>query len=243
MLTTFGPVPLTGRLTSKTRPLLFVVRGSFPVRDHLVSLSERLPEADVILVHLPGMHSPFFADSSPVTFAAAFDEILAELAYERVATLGISVGGVVAMAMKHPAIKRSVLVDTPLTTAELWPLVAEYRRISAERLDGAAWIQSLFGIYSDRIEERDYRPLLAALRVPTTALIGSDDLGMPREFSRTPSLVSEADRALYSASSWVEPVVVEDVGHNIPAERLGAMMTAVRNALGAGDMATGRASA
>jgi pimeloyl-ACP methyl ester carboxylesterase len=210
-----------------TRPLLLVIRGVFPPAGQLTALPTVLAEADVAFVDLPGMNAtPAFAVNSPWSFAEGVDQTVAALFPERpLAVLGVSMGGVVAMAMKAPGLRAILAVDPPLTVAGLWPLRNVLREVLAAAPSFADWIWDVLGFSVDAVEERDYRPILAALEVPTHVLLASDPLEPRRLVDRLPSLASESERALYAAHPFVSIEVVPDSGHDLPGDRPAAVLT------------------
>ena len=228
--TSLGPVPIWGRLESPERTLLFVVRGALPTFDHMFDLALLLADIDVALVHLPGMYTPFFAQSTPQVFGRAFDEVLATLGYGRVVVVGVSMGGVAALAMKSPAVRRLILVDTPLSTGGLWPLHERFRKQVAANPPAQKWLWELFGIGPSAVENRDYRPLLETMTVPATVFVGGQPLGEPRPVDEMPSLVSDEDRALSDRHPRVEVLVVKDAGHNVPRTGYALFIDALRRA-------------
>ena len=217
-VTTLGHVPVWGAPFSRERPLLLIIRGAFVTRDMFVKLVGQVGPCDVALTHLPGLHSPFLSENSVEVFAAAFDEVLAKLGHRDVVIVGQSIGGPVAMAMRSPAIRRLMLLDSPLSTASLWMLPDIFRGWIRSAPALAPWIWDVFGISETTVENRDYRPLLAGLRVPAEVLAAGDPLGDPRPLVRTPSLISEDDMAAYEATPGMSVAVVADCGHDILAD-------------------------
>ena len=230
-----GPVSLWGGLGqfSTERPLLLVIRGAFPIPEHLTSMPDRLPTADVALAHLPGMHTPMFADCSISGFASGFDELIEQAFPGRpVTVLGASMGGLAALSLRHPAVRRILALDPPLSTAGLWPMRNWLRDKVNESAEARRWIWEIFGLDEHRVENRDYAPVLAGLDAPARVLLGSSPLDPERPFELMPSLVGEADRRLYRGHPNVEIEVVPDTGHNIPRDGLVTMMARLREALG-----------
>lgn len=213
--TTQGDVPVWGDLDrfQEGRPFLFVVRGAFPDIDTLSLLPARLPHADVALVHLPGMHTPFFAEPSIEGFAQAFDEVVAALGRKPALVAGISTGALVALAMRSA--DALFLVEPPLSPAEAWPLVPQFREWARDDADVARWVEALFGYAPDQIHPRDYTHLLAG-SAPGVVLLGGVPLEPPRNFDRIPSLVSQADRTRITAAGRLKAIVFPGVGHNVP---------------------------
>lgn len=205
-----------------------VIRGAFPDPDAMTLLQGRFPDADVVIVDLPGMHSPFFADPSIATFAAAYDEILAELDRERVVALGISTGALAAFGLRRAG--RLVAVEPPLSSAAAWPLVPTFRERALEDPDLRRWVEALFGYYPDRVEDRDYRGL-AAQSAPGVVLVGAEPLEPMRPFSRMPSLVAAADRASLVAERHLTVMTIPGAGHNVPVMAPFAILGALRRLL------------
>lgn len=213
-----GPVPVWGEFAGfrADHRMLLVIRGAFPEFDQLFGLSEALPGVDVAFVHLPGMLTPFLAASTVEAFGAAFDEVLRALEHDYVVVCGVSVGGLAALSLRSPSVRTLLLLDTPLTTTDLWPLLPVFARAAGRSAAGDDWMERIFGYRDGAVETRDYGALLAALKTPTAVLLASDPLGSPREFTRTPSLVSEHDRALYRAHpERIGLRVVANSGHHL----------------------------
>ena len=235
--TSFGPVPVYGRFASPDRPLLLVIRGAFPLADHLDWLTDVFTEVDVALVHLPGMHTPFVPEPSIERFAAAFDEVLLVLGHRRVVVLGLSMGGLAAMAMKSPAVAAILLIDTLLTTTSLWPVHSYFvwRALEDEALQD--WLIRVCGVVPDGIANRDYSPLLRSVRTPVGLLTGTERLGPPGSATGIPCLLSEEDLTAYRACSWVSVLTIPGAGHDVPThaptEFMGALRKLVSVALAA----------
>ena len=237
MKTTFGDVPLWGRI-EPGKPLLFVIRGAFPVRDHLMNLVADLPNLSVGLVHLPGMHSPFFEVPSVATFARAFDEIVDQFAGPT-AVLGSSLGGAVAMAMKSRHIQRRILLDTPLQTAGLWQVVRSVRPALEGRPHLATWVDALLGITPEAVINRDYRGLING---DETVVVAEEPLGEPRTIVRLiPSAVSEADRSTYRAAGC-RVIEAPETGHEITADAMALVLEVIRGVTESMPITRGRAA-
>ena len=228
--TRFGPVPVWGAMErfSPERGLLLVIRGAFAELDMMFALTETFPDADVAYVHLPGMHSPFFAVDRIEDFAAAFDEVVAAFGHRRAGVVGFSLGGVVAMAMRSPAINALILLDTPLSTGPMWMLPDMLRPRIAGQPRGAAWVWNLLGVSETQTVNRDYRPILASLPFKSWLLLASDPVGEPRPIARDPSAVAEEDRELYRAHPLMSVTVIRDSGHQLGRHAPHAIVRAVR---------------
>lgn len=226
--TSFGPVPLWGRYNRPDRPLLFIIRGLFPQADQLNWAVDAFPQLDVALAHLPGMFSPFMPEPSVARFGAAFDEVLEVLGHRDVAVIGLSVGGLVAMSLRTPALREILAFDVMLDTRSLWPLHAFFLFKGADDVRLQDLLFRLGGVTPQGILKRDYRGLLEGLHTPVRLLVGDDRLGEPGpRDSILPSLVSEADLALYRAEPRVRVSLVAGSGHDIAHEAPEAFRTAL----------------
>ncbi|HTK36609.1 MAG TPA: alpha/beta hydrolase [Caulobacteraceae bacterium] len=228
--TRFGPTPIWGDFArfSPERRLLFVIRGAFSKKNVLLGLTQDFPGVDVAYAHLPGMFSEPFLRDSIEDFAAAFDEVLAQLAHRQSAVIGLSLGGTAAIAMQDPSIRAKVLVDSPITTGRLWMLPDIFRAKVQSNPRLAQWVWNLFGVSEHGIVGRDYRGLLSRLNVPTLALVAGDPLGEPRPIVRAPSAVSDEDRALYAAHPMITVRIVASCGHNIAKDGQADLARAIR---------------
>ncbi|MBL8554274.1 MAG: hypothetical protein JNL41_08350 [Phenylobacterium sp.] len=234
--TRLGVVPVTGRLGAfdLSRPLVFVIRGAYPDPELMHRLPDLLPEADVALVDLPGMHSPFFAEPGVEAFARGYDEVLAtRFPGRRTVALGLSTGALAALAMQGP--ERLVLMEPPLETGALWPflprLAGEVRRTA--RREAKAWVEAVFGVTAEGVEGRDYRPLLTACRKPGVVMVGGVPLDPPRDLERPPSYVTADAIGLVIRHPTLKLAVIGGAGHNIIAEGGPAILDAVRQNLAA----------
>ena len=135
------------------------------------------------------------------------------------------------MAMRSPA--AFVAVDAPLSTARLWPILAPLRAEIAAggnaRLGEWAW--EVLGVGADRVENRDYRPLLDDLAAPGVYVIAAEPLEPERPIRRPPGALTEADRARVMAAPGIAPLVIPNCGHDVLAAAPGAIRMAVAMAL------------
>jgi pimeloyl-ACP methyl ester carboxylesterase len=198
--TSLGTILLHGIDFTSDRPAVLGISGAFAKPDEM----ERLPLITEparagFVTHLPGNHCPPLRETSIEAFAQALDEVLAQLARPFV-IVGLSVGGLVALAMKTP--RGVVAVDPPLTIANLWPMPAEVR--ADLPLAG--------------IDRPTYHHLIDGLAIPTHVVVGSELLFPQRAISRFPSLVSQEDRAFMAANPHVRLSVAPNSGHDIPRQ-------------------------
>lgn len=212
--TSLGPVWLLGRDTG--RPILLVITGAFAAADLFWRMQDHFPDADVLRVHLPGNHCPELAETSIRAFAAAVDEALALRWPNRPAmAVGLSVGGLVALGLRNPLVRRLVVVEPVLLTEGVWPL--ELFRTQAPA-GAQTFVRNMFGIGLDATEAVDHAWVLDGLMVPALVLIGDDPLGAPRSFERMPTLVSAQAIARLSEHPLVEIERIPGAGHNIPRD-------------------------
>lgn len=234
--TSLGVVPVTGRLGAfePSRPLVFVIRGAYPDPTSMHRLPDLLPEADVALVDLPGMHSAFFAEQGVEAFARGYDEVLAgRFPGRRTVALGLSTGALAALAMRSP--ERLVLMEPPLETGALWSFLPRLAR-EAQRTtlgEARAWIDAVFGVTADGVDGRDYRPLLTACRKPGVVMIGGVPLDPPRDLDHEPSYVTADAIGLVIRHPTLKLAVVGGVGHNIIVDGGPAILNTLRQNLAA----------
>jgi pimeloyl-ACP methyl ester carboxylesterase len=203
----------------EAKPAVLVIGGAFQAeRSAFFQLPDLVPAASVFLAHLPGNNCPEVTAPTVGAYAWAYDKVVSTVLKDRPTVVcGASVGALVALAMTAEPIRRLFLLDPPLVTSKLWLLVPVYRKKMAERPGGweQRFIEGVFGIYPDRVEERDYRPLVTRLSVASIALIGGLPLLPPRPFDEIPSLVDEPERELLRSHPLVRAVVAPGVGHTL----------------------------
>jgi pimeloyl-ACP methyl ester carboxylesterase len=227
--TAFGPVPTWGRFESfqEDRPLLLAIRGAFASADYLNDYADRLPGFDVVVAGLPGLSTVWAAEVSVTAFALAFDDIIRAHARPSITAMGVSVGALVAMALREPA--RIVAVEPPLSTAKLWPL----RRWALRALhDGMPalherWMWSILGYTADQAEGRDYLPILNNLNQPVEVVAGDLPLFPVREVGVMPSLLGNDDRRLLAAHPLIRLEVAQGAGHDVPKEAPDTLATLI----------------
>jgi pimeloyl-ACP methyl ester carboxylesterase len=216
------------------RPVVLWIDGAFAIpRPRSFELQAALPEAAVLNAHLPGNHCPATAVHSVAAYAQAYDELLTQVGRPAI-VIGASVGGLVAMAMRSPLRRGLVLLDPPLLTAKLWPLIPAFQGWLRERPADAYLrevLDAVFGVSATGVAERDYRGLVDRLDRPTWVLFGDQALMPPRPFEETPSLLDAPERALLQAHPQVQVRVIEGIGHNVGGRALAYVRTAARDLL------------
>jgi pimeloyl-ACP methyl ester carboxylesterase len=229
--TSYGPVSLWGDSSRPNRPLVLAILGFLATSEQLGDLHQALPEFDVVRAVLPGTGTPHLREPSVQSFAGAFDDIVQQqFAGRRVIRVGISIGGLVTLAMRRGA--AFVAVDPPLNTGALWPLATTLRDVLATA-DGPkprAWLANVFGYGADGWENRDYRPLLNDLAGTGYVLIAGEQLEPEREISSPPGLMTAEDRALVQRHPLLRWAIVGGVGHNIVRDAPHVLLEAIRRA-------------
>ena len=236
--TSQGPIHVRGlpEAFDGKRPLVFAITGAFAQRDgamfHLTPYISAF--ADVMFGNLPGNHCPTVAAAEVGVYAAAYAEAVGQLAGERpVLAVGLSIGGLVTLAMDAPRVRRNVVVEPPLVMSKVWPMRDFLQgRLASEPQDAdlGAYIGNIFGVLpGGRVEERRYDGLLARLSRPTRVLVGDDLLMPPRALTRgMPSLVDGPERSLLAAHPCVTLTEISGAGHNVPQQNARAFVDVLR---------------
>lgn len=217
--TSRGQVWFWGRDTG--RPILLVISGAFATADFFWNIQRAFPDADVLRTHLPGNHCPALSEISIAAFAQALDEALAARWRDRpLMVFGASVGGIVALGLRHPSVRRVVTIEPPLLTEGVWPLM-HFRAQTPP--GGEAFVWNIFGIGPDMIEPRDHTWVLDDLRTPSLAVIGAVPLEPPRPFKTMPSLISDATLARLAAHALITVETIAEAGHNVARDANGPL--------------------
>lgn len=150
--TPFGPIWLNGRATG--RPILLLLNGLYANDRFAGIIRSTLPNVDVFAGRLPGDHAPSTMTTSLGVHAAAYSYAIgAKFGDAPLLVVGVSVGGLIAMALRAPSVRRLLVMDPPLRTGELWSLAKGLRLHSLPGWEDLAW--PLFGIDATRHEARD----------------------------------------------------------------------------------------
>jgi pimeloyl-ACP methyl ester carboxylesterase len=239
--TPYGPIVLWGEAEAfaSDRPLVVGLAGAFAIpRGPLFNIAQYLkPQADVVSGHLPGNHCPPLVGTSVGLYAAAYSHALNEaFPNRRLIPCGLSIGGLVTLGLRVPAIRRAMVVEPPLVMSKIWPMWPSLRQRLANAPGDAgiaAFIKNVFGVDAASVEERRYDHLLAGVSVPTHVLVGDRPLFPKHEFTALPSLVDEPERALMAANPHIRVSVVQGCGHNVPQENAAGWVGALRDLVAA----------
>lgn len=237
--TPFGEIWLWGEAEAfdGDKPLVLVILGAFNKEVRWPDyMAPELPAAATLVAQLPGNHCPQPLTHSVGAYAAAFSQVLGALGRPAI-VVGCSVGGLVAMAMRAPNLKGLVLLEPPLRTGKLWPLVDSFRermaRPGADRRE-AEFITNVFGISATGHQDRDYSALVERIAVPTIVMFAEDPLFPEREVVRLPSLLDEPERDLFRRRPGVATALLMGVGHNLVNGNYDGVLTVVRRMLATG---------
>lgn len=232
--TPFGEIWLWGDAAafSDDRPVVLVITGAFNnERSAVFALQAALPEAAVLIGHLPGNHCPPTVPQSVGGYAAAYGLVAKELARPLVA-VGASVGGLVAMALRAPNLRGIVALEPPIRTGKLWPLLPSFRQRLGQDPENALlkeFLWSVLGVSAEDHEDRNYEHMLAQLATPTLVLLGAEPLYPERKLAGVPSLVDEPERDILRRHPFIRTTLVQGVGHNIPGYALHAVVDRTRS--------------
>ena len=213
-----GAFSLVGHLhLDRPRPCLLVIGGAFPPKGYLHDNVDAYPGANVIVATLPGMETTWTqTDARQMT--RGLEQVAARLFGELpLVVLGVSTGNLLALDLRLPSLFEIVSVEPFLGTAHLSPFIdfaRSYLRRHPQDTDKAGFLKDLFGVTTAGVTDRDYGYLAAAIRAPTTVLVGKRTLDSPRQGAAWPSLTSIADRVALAANPHVTLEVSLPYGHN-----------------------------
>lgn len=186
------------------RPVVVFLHGALRNAAVLLPWAELLSDvADVVLVDLPGHgRSEPIAPATVAAMAdAVHDALKAALPGRQLLLVGESMGGTIALAIAgqaDPAWIRAVFAaDPPMTTAKLWSVADNFRRVIVSHPDNpffAAFGRDAFGIIPDDIEELIYYPLVGALRIPALIATGDIRLLPPRRVNGVTCVFDAVDQ-------------------------------------------------
>ena len=203
-----GPFGVVGRIYSdRSRPALLAVNGSFPKRDHRHDLVEHFAGVSVLVVNLPGMAGVPWANPTVAELTEGLETVVRRLLGDvPIVAFGASTGNLPTLGLQLPNIRRRVVLEPFFQTQDLWPFIANARErmlLNPTNLAMPRFLWEVFGIGPDRVENRDYRPLLATITVPTDVLVGGAALLPERALGIWPSFTSAEDRAALRANPLV----------------------------------------
>jgi pimeloyl-ACP methyl ester carboxylesterase len=203
-----GPLGVVGRVhTGPRRPALLAVNGSFRQKDNRHDLIDRFGGASVLVVNLPGMAGTPWANPTIAELTEGLEETVRRLLGDvPIVAFGASTSNLVTLGLRLPNICRRIALEPFFQTRDLWPFLPFSRARMANNPDNPAlarFFWDVFGIGPDRLENRDYRGLLANITQPTDVIVGGSPLEPERELDFWPSFTSADDRAALRANPLV----------------------------------------
>lgn len=233
--TSYGAIPFWHLPTAFDRsgPVLIAISGAFADPHFLSGLPVALgAQADGFLMHLPGASGPALRETGVFASAKALDEAIAAAFCDRpVVLFAEGLGATVALAARGPQIRRLILAEPLLATADLWPLEPGLRRRFEEDPSARAFIAEVFGVTAQGLEAKTYLDLLQGVTTPADVWLGGEPLLPRRSLSRYPSLVDGPGRAALEAHPSVRLHVSAGAGHNVLQQEIGAIEAVLRSAL------------
>jgi pimeloyl-ACP methyl ester carboxylesterase len=244
--TPLGPIRLWGDadVVASDKPVVVAIAGAFAVKHGpLFQLAPFVaPHADLLVGHLPGNHSPVLSEISVEAYARAYSHVLATaLAGRPVVLCGASIGGLVALGVRAANVRARVVMEPPLASGKLWPMLDFLRTRLAQAPDDGelrAFIGNVFGVTQGEVrDDVRYEGLLDGLSEPTTVLVGGNPLNPPRKVEKLPSLVDEPERRWLAAQPGVRLLVAQGAGHNVPQEATRLLVGELRASLAVAGLA------
>lgn len=216
--TGLGPIPLwspAGALTS-AKPIVLVITGAWAEPDDMIKIPGVVgPAWDAVVMRLPGNGTPALAETSIAAWARAVSELVDGTFQGRaVVLIGVSVGGLVALGVRSPWVRRVIALDPLLVMSKLWPMTGGLRTRWRDEPAARAFIETVFGVTEEGQEERVYFDLIDGAP-PADVAVGEAPLYPERRPERFPSLVDEPERAWLAEQPRVSLHVAPGAGHNI----------------------------
>ena len=235
--TRLGVIPLwapAGALASG-KPIVLVITGAWADPDDMLKTPDVVaPTWDAAVMRLPGNGTPWLSETSIPAWAQAVSELIETvLAGRRVVLVGLSVGALLALAVRSAQVKGVVALEPPLVMSKLWPmagrLAARWREVPEDR----GVLGAVFGgVGEETREERTWFHLFDSAP-PVHVVLGEAPLMPPRGLDRFPSFVDVAERAWLLARPGVEVTVAKGAGHNIHVAAPGLLREVLLEALAA----------
>ena len=216
--TSLGPIPLwapAGALASG-KPVVLVITGAWAEASDMIRTPQVVaPAWDAAVMRLPGNGTPGFSETSIEAWARAVGELIDSVFVGRAVVLvGVSIGALVALAARSPAVRRVVALEPPLVMSKLWPLAAALRLRWREDAEARPFIKAVFGVREDHAEERTYFDVFEGAP-PADVVVGEVPLYPERPLERFPSFLDEPERAWLAARPGVSLRVAPGAGHNV----------------------------
>jgi hypothetical protein len=197
--TTAGVFAVVGRIhADRPRPTLMAVNASFSPPGYMHEYVDQFPDANVLIVNVPGRASAYAPNSDLNALTRGLEEVARVLAKDSPLVLfAASTGNLLTLGASLPNLVRTISLEPFFVTQDLWPLFAWLRQYLARNGEDSgvmAYISTMYGFSSQAIENRDYRALRDGISTPTDVVCGTVELLPPRRLESWPSLTAEEDR-------------------------------------------------
>jgi len=214
-----GVIPLwapAGALEG-TKPVVLVITGAWAEPQDMMKTPQVVaPAWDAAVIRLPGNDTPWLAETSIEAWARAVEALIGTVFSGRpVVLVGLSVGALVAVAVRSPQVRRILALEPPLVMSKLWPLLDRLKTRWRDAPDDRPFLAAVFGVTGAGVaEERTWFHLFEGAP-PTDVVVGDVPLTPPRPLPRSPSFLDAPERAWLRAQPNVRLLIAPETGHNI----------------------------
>jgi len=189
-----------------------------------VGLGRPSSRVDVVFGAIPGHRSPRLVSESVGVYAAAYSEALRGLG-RRAVICGVSLGGVVGLAIRSPWAVGVLALDPPLRPDDAPHLL---RALAGH--DAPDFLWRVFGVGDGRQESRDYMPALRGLQAPVTIFAGNQ---APRRDQRLAGAISDDTFQRLTRIPGVTAQRFPGCGHDLGYGATEAIVTEIQRRLAA----------
>jgi pimeloyl-ACP methyl ester carboxylesterase len=213
--------------------MVLAITGAWAEPEDMIRLPAVVaPAWDAAVMRLPGNGTPPLAQTSIAAWGRAVGELLDTAFPGRpVVLVGLSVGALVALAVRRPQVRRILALEPPLVMSKLWPMEAVLRRRWREDPQARPFIEAVFGVTGAGREERTWFDLFGRDAPPIDVVVGGAPLYPVRDAERFPSFVDGPERAWIAGRPGVTLHVAPDAGHNIHVHAQGFLRDVLLSAL------------
>jgi hypothetical protein len=213
--TPLGDIYLWGehdRLASGA-PVILGIPGAFgSPAGPLFRLQAEFPEAVALTTQIPGHLSPPLSSASMDAYAQAYTHLVeTTFANRPVVVCGESVGGLIALAIPTPGIRRLAL-DPPLSSNAMWAAHAFFAQQWEREPQGRPFIRAAVCFDGADFAPFDYTDYL---RHPARVVVGGVLPVRGERFEVMPSLVDAPERELMARLPHIQLTTVNGAGHVI----------------------------
>jgi pimeloyl-ACP methyl ester carboxylesterase len=194
-----------------------VITGAWAEAADMMRTPEVMPPGwDAAVMRLPGNGTPWLSETSIPAWAEAVGELIeTTLAGRPVVLLGLSIGALLALAVRSPQVRGVVAVEPPLVMSKLWPMAGRMAERWREVPEERDFLGAVFGVTGGaEPEERTWFHLFDGAP-PVHAVLGETPLMPPRRLPKFPSFVDGPERVWLLNRPGVRVMVIRGAGHNI----------------------------